>query len=258
MKPLIVSVCMALAISLGGSAYAEKTIVINTGEYVPFLGSELPEYGMVNHLTRLIFEDAGYEVEINFRPWARMRRELLEGHVDASVYWYYREDRTEHSYLSDPVMEERIVFFYRKDNPLEHWERLEDLEGFSIGAVREYTYTTEFWELGERGTLTLELATSDEINFRKLLQERIDLVPITDITGLELLRTEFSAEEAEKLDFHKKPMMVNTGHVLFPKENEDSERHLRDFNEGLARMKEDGTYDRLLEDLLDGEYSQQR
>jgi len=135
------------------------------------------------------------------------------------------------------------------------WNKLEDLKGYNIGISRGNTYTDEFRNLGEKQILTLKLSNNELINFKKLLKKRIDVFPSSLVMAYELLRKNFSSETIEKLTYNKKPLTIATGHLLFPKVRNDSKKYLKIFNSGLKKIKDDGTYDKYMEDLLNGKYS---
>lgn len=245
--------CLAIfmfAPSLQGQEQAErKTITVATGEWAPWTGEDLPHNGFVCRVVEDVFNRAGYDVVFEFYPWQRAYAMVAHGRVDASAYWYESEKRKEDCYYSDPLTREEIVLFHLKTKPMKDWESLADLEGYRIGVSRGNTYTDRFWELGEQGMLTMELADSDLANFRKLLAGRIDIFPCSNHRGYTLLATHFPHDAVAALTHHETPLAEQTGHILFPKAKEGSLRLLQVFNEYLSRLKADGTYRRYIEAL---------
>ncbi|MGB8981981.1 MAG: transporter substrate-binding domain-containing protein [Anaerolineales bacterium] len=235
----------------------EGVVLIATGEWAPFSGVDLYENGFVLHVIREAYARQGIEVRYEFLPWERTYQAVLaEGSTyTASAYWYRSSEREAECFYSEALNDEQMVFFFRKDKPLQNWGAYTDLDAFRIGTSQGITYPDDFTQLVAQGTVKAEEANDDETNFKKLLAGRIDLFPTTTVAGYELLRSKFTPAEIEQLDYHPKPLMVTTGHLLFARNNPMAEENLRIFNEGLAKLKSDGTYEQMQANLLAGKYS---
>ncbi len=85
-----------------------------------------------------------------------------------------------------------VVFYHRKDVPFE-WTELKDLEGYRIGGMQGYAATDELENLNAEGVhLTLGYATTEQLNFKKLLAKRIDVFPGAFEVATRVLRENFS------------------------------------------------------------------
>jgi len=133
---------------------------------------------------------------------------------------------------------------------------LSDLKNYRIGATGGYTYTKEFWDAAESKQLTIDVATTDRQNFQKLLSGRIDIFPSGLVSGHSVLQKEFDKSASNLISFNSKPLSETTGHLLFPKTGKKSENLLQVFNQGLAKIKKKGIYNKFTDDLLAGKYSQ--
>jgi len=235
------------------SAFAQETIKISTGEWSPWAGKDLENKGFVLHMVEEAFGKAGYDVDFKFYPWKRTYALVKTGDVPASAYWYQSEKRKKHTYYSDPVTREEIVFFHKKDKPIEY-DNLKDLKDYKVGVSKGNTYTDHFWELAEQGVLKFDEANDDLSNFRKLVRGRIDIFPCSKIMGLKLLNEEFSQEVADTITYYHKPLTETTGHILFSKARDDTKKLLKIFNKNLQKLKDDGTYDKYKEKLIEGRY----
>lgn len=238
------------------SASAEEIIAISTGEYIPWTGKNLKYNGFLNHVITEAFQRGGYTVKYTYLPWARGNMETKNGKYSALSYVYWSKDREKDFYLSDPISVEKIVFFHLKSNPMKDWKTLDDLKNYNFGATREYTYTKEFWKAAESKRLKVEVTNSDKLNFKKLLAGRIDIFPSGLVNGYNLLQKEFDASMSHLISFHPKPLSKTTGHLAFTRSRKNSEKLLRIFNQGLAKLKKEGLYDKFMDDLLTGKYSQ--
>ncbi|MFC3153453.1 substrate-binding periplasmic protein [Litoribrevibacter euphylliae] len=224
-------------------------IKIATGEYPPWIGAKLKDYGFIAKVIRQSFEHQGFSVEFTFYPWKRAYNQTRSGFYDATAYWYQSASRKEHFFYSEPLSIESTHLFYHKAKPLNHWDSLEDLKGLTIGATDGYTYTDEFWRLSRSGVLTVETTTKDSSNIAKLLHQRIDVFPIEKHLGFSILHKNFKPHLVHLIDFHPKPLMETTGHLLFPKSLNTSASLISEFNQGLAKLRETGRYQEMLDDM---------
>ena len=238
------------------SAWAEEIITIATLEYSPWTGKNLKDNGFVNHVIAEAFKRKGYTVKYAYLPWQRGLTETKDGKYSALSYVYWSKDREKEFFLSDPISEEKIVFFHLKTRPLKDWETLDDLKDYQFGATRGYTYTKEFWEAAESKRLKVDVTDNDRQNFKKLLVGRIDIFPSGLVNGYSILQKEFNPSIPSLLSIHPKPLSKTTGHLAFTRKRKDSENLLRIFNQGLAELKKEGLFDKFRDDLLAGRYSQ--
>ncbi|MEJ2729030.1 MAG: transporter substrate-binding domain-containing protein [Deltaproteobacteria bacterium] len=261
--PRAIGLMVVLAIiGFAGSSFivnrasAEEIITIATLEYAPWTGKNLKSNGFVNHVITEAFKQKGYTAKYTYLPWARGVEETKDGKYAALSYVYWSKDREREFYLSDPISEEKIVFFHLKSNPIKDWKTLEDLKNYKIGATRGYTYTKEFWDAAKSKRLMVEVTNSDLQNFKKLLSGRIDIFPSGLVNGKSLLQKDFDVTRSQLLTFHPKPLSKTTGCLAFTRSGQNSENLLRIFNQGLAELKKAGLYDKFMDDLFAGKYSQ--
>lgn len=244
-----------LGVALAMPVQAQKKVLIATGEYAPWTGEKLKHDGFVNHVITKAFAHEGYEVEYQYFPWKRTDKVALEGKVDAVSYYYMSEQRSEEFYPSDEVSVETVVFFHLKSLEMKNWKTLEDLKDYSIGATMGYTYSKEFWEAANSGKLKVQSAISDYLNFKKLLRGRIQLFPSGIVNGYSLLSKEFDSSVIHLVTIHPTPLVKTTGHLWFPKLNDNSKQLVEVFNRGLHRVKKTGQYEKMTDQLLVGGYS---
>ncbi len=238
------------------SAFAEEIISISTGEYSPFTGKTLKHNGFVNHVITEAFKREGYIVKYKYYPWKRSYEQAKNGISHATSYWYKSKEREKDCYYSDSISIEKLVFFHLKSNPMKDWHTLEDLKNYKIGATRGYTYIKEFWDAAKSKKLSVQVTNTDKQNIEKLLIGRIDIFPVGLVVGYNIIQKEFDASISHLITFHPKPLSETTGHMLFSRSRKDSEKLLRIFNQGLAKLKKEGSYDKFMDDLLAGKYTQ--
>ena len=245
-----------IAICLSSVSHSE-TVRISTGEFIPYCSSSSKHQGFASHVVSQAFARQGYEVEFDFLPWKRAFVQTKNGDYDATSWWSYSEERAKELLYSDEILESRLHFFYvRGFQPDFDWKSVDDLTGYRVGLSRGY-YTSDALEAARKaGKVEFEVVNDDEQNFRRLLRGRIDLFPINVVTGLELLRTKFAPNVIHQVAYHSRPLSSRPGFLLFPKNSKRSLVLMEKFNAGLKSLREDGTYDKMFDDLLSGYYSQ--
>ena len=249
------SIIFLFLLGLLQNGYAAETIRITTGEFAPWTSAELNHNGFTSHIISEAFKLEGYEVEFTFYPWKRAYDSVKSGEqFHATSYWYPSAERSKDFIYSDPIQIDATVFFYMKDNPPPEWEALADLKGRRIGATSGFTYTKEFWDAAKSGSLDIEEANSEELNFKKLLKGRIDLFPSNPLVGQKILVEAFGLRAAEKVAYHPKPLIAPTGHLLFTRKLANAEELVAVFNRGLAKLRKSGRYTLFQAELISGRY----
>jgi len=227
-----------------------ETINIATGEYPPWTSESLPHGGYINHIVTSAFALSNIKVKFHYMPWKRALEATRVGQFHASSFWGNNEERRKNYYHSNVINNANFVFFYRKQGNKFTWERLQDLAPYIIGATRGYTYTEEFWDLANTNKLRVSLANNDILNLKKLIEGKIDLFPISKLTGHYLLNRHFSTNEAATLSVNPKPLALGKDFILFSKEAQGSKSFLKKFNEGLKTLKAQNKLSEFKQELL--------
>ena len=163
------------------------------------------------------------------------------------------EEREKFFFYTDPIFEQKDVFFHRKDYPFE-WKTFEDLKGLRVGITHVYHYRDDFEKVKKSGLFKVDVAHADELAFRKLLARRIDVFPLAKEIGYTMIRKEFSASQADLITHHKKPIRTSRYCLLINKKRKSNARLVDEFNKGLKKLKKSGQYDKYYDDFLNGGY----
>lgn len=242
---------LAALFSWGVQAEPPSVVKITTGEYPPFTSKTDEGNSYLNTVVKEAFAKQGIRVQFYYFPWTRAYKKALNGGFDATSYWYQSEEREAHFYYSDPVVSSPTYFFHLKDKTFD-WQSISDLNGKHVGATRGYTYTTEFVKAGNQSLFTFHWGNSDEQNFRMLLAGRTDIFPIEIYPAYYQLKKHFSDKETNRLTYHEKPLVNSNGHILFPKKSQNSEYFLKQFNNGLEKLKASGRFDEIYSEIGKG------
>ncbi len=231
---------------LVAGCYAEETIRISNGEWLPYHSKKIAHYGAGSRIVSEAFALEGIKVKWGFFPWARGYMYAVKGEWDASIGWIKTPEREKEVLFSKPVYGGKWVFFYLKDHPFD-WKTMEDLKGFRIGATANYTYGEAFEKNEKHKIIHVERVTKEKQNFAKLLLGRIQLFVHALDGGYATLRKHFSPEQIRKITHHPKPVQIVDYHLVFTK-NDKNERMVKLFNKGLKHLRESGKVDQYLQE----------
>lgn len=233
---------------------AEETVYLTNGEWPPYYGEKLPHYGSDSHIVTQAFALAGVKVIYNFYPWARALYMSQLGKSDGGVGWGNGAGYQKDHYISEVTSTYSMVFFHRKDYSFD-WKTYNDLKGLRVGLTIAYDYPEQLKTMEAQGEIKAERVPQDEQNFRKLLAGRIDIFPNDVLVGASQMKQIFTPEQTAQITSHSIALKTGTLHLILSKKKERNARLIKLFDEGLKRLKQNGTYDAIQRAVKRGEYN---
>ncbi len=222
-------------------------------DWPPTLGKDLKHGGYANHMVKLSFETQGIKTKFLFLPWKRTIELTREGKYHLTNFWFCTERRKKDFLCGNAIMDSNYYFFHLKSTKFD-WKNCNDLKKYKIGLTLGYSYTDEFVKMIKDGELKGEWVAKDEQNFAKLLSGRIDIFPNDELVGRYQLRRDFSPEQVGRITYHPKPLVVRSGHPLFPKSRSDSKKLLKLYNKGLEIITANGLPQKYENKMIEGWY----
>ena len=189
-----------------------------------------------NVLSKMAVEINGLESV----PWKRAMVMIKEGDADGLFSINYSKERAifahypQHAIANSPW----VIWVRDKDNL--GIKSLEDLKGKTIGIVRGYSYTSEFFDFIKTQASSDEV-TSDEQNFLKLHAERVDAIVAELGNGLYILNKLGYQNISPLLDA---PIKTDGLYIIFNKTN-ISKTFADAFSTELGKFKSDPLYKKL-------------
>ncbi|WP_310387206.1 substrate-binding periplasmic protein [Roseateles sp.] len=238
---------LGLLLCLAGGQASAETVRIATGELPPYASESRADKGLALTIVRRAFELVGHKAEFHFQPWSRAQMETKAGLWDASAHWGASAERRRDFLLSDNILTEQWLIVHRKQIALK-WTQLSDLRPYTLGFIRDYTYTPEFWALIRSNELRGDHTPNDLAGLRKMIRGRIDAMPMERNVACDLLKHNFSIKEADEFAAHPRLLTDTfTTHLILPPQQPRSAGLLSDFNRGLKALRESGEHARLLQ-----------
>jgi len=226
------------------SATAEK-IVVAAFEYPPIYQNG-PEKGLAGDLVVAAFRAVDIDTEFHFYPVPRMVRSVADGEATCGIggaVLFEAPDIAPLVTVSSVVHYVSQVFVYdsRKFPKGLSFKALKDVEDYRIGVL----FSSGIHKFLEKnGTLRLTTNTAHDRTAKQLELGRVDVWAIVDLTGMMYMAQLFPTEASN----FKYTRAFNLGDVsvVFSKKRDPNNAYNTKFKEGLAAIKKNGTYRKIM------------
>jgi polar amino acid transport system substrate-binding protein len=220
-----------------------RSLVFSTLDAPPYFGETLPNGGFYTEITREAFQRVGYTLGVKFMSWKRALEAARHGEYAGVLGIYYTEERANDFIYTEPIYDDEIVFFARKGEAITY-TTLRDLTPYTIGVLSGAAEIDEMFQR-EPGLTFIE-SSGHDINVQNLMAKRLDLVLCSRVYLLHVLATQFP-QWNEAIDVVRPPLWIATMYNVISKNVADAAAVAADFNRGLQMIKDDGTFDQILQ-----------
>lgn len=220
----------------------DRRIEVVTLDFPPYVGEGLLDQGWAWEVCSRVLRDQGYRPELVLMPWARAVNRVKTGQSDALYMANINEERKSWAAFSDPVGEEvSVVFSQRNKQPI--IETIANLSGIRTGGLRDSHVTRKMMEHG----VAVYQLTSMKQGVRMLYLDRLDAVVMDRFVGLHLIRTQFPEGYQQVILPMDYAVDRNGLHLAISRKTPGFEEIRQRFNEGLAKLRATGGYQRILQ-----------
>ncbi len=236
LRPII---CVVLALVLPVQALAAD-LKLAASSWPPYTGEDLPGNGLAIAIVRQAFDRAGYTTSVTIESWPRTLEGVELGIYDVIAAAWYTKERAKKYIFSEPYLSNSMRLIKRKDTRLKV-QSLADLAGLRVGIVRDYAYGEEF----DQATHFVKIPQNHVIqNLLMLVNRKIDLT-VGDELALRHEITEFMPSQMAILEFMPHAIAFKDLHIAVSRLNPQHEQIVTDFNKAFAKMKADGTLEKI-------------
>lgn len=234
-------------------AAGEKVLISAHPEFPPVMykDKEMAIVGVGPELTERILSELGIEVQSEFvGPWVRVQELAKKGEIDLIAGIYKNEEREKYlDYIPTPFMTNPVVIYVKKGNafPFKKWD---DLKGRKGGAIIADKFMPEFEEflLKNKDTIRMEMVTSLEQNFLKLIKGRIDFIPYSKYVGMIKLE---ELELRDQVEILPEPVYSGLFYLAISKKNKSNlKKYIPVVDQKIVEYQEDGTIEKLIEKYI--------
>ena len=226
------------------SAHAQE-ITIVTENYPPY---HYEHNGVVvgqgTETVQAVLTVLNIKAPIVIYPWARAYY-MASNNKNTLIYGIARTPHRENLFkwigVSSPV---RYCLFALTRRDDIHVSALEDAKHYKIGTVRDDIIELYLSQNGFKIRENIEPNSSFEANFKKLINQRIDLWGVADLAAHYIVQSNHYPKNIIKEVYCLKGLSAEGAYMAFSKNTPDA---LVDrFRNALKKIKADGTYDRIL------------
>lgn len=240
---LLIAGVMAMGVLAGGAPAHAREVHLTTLVWEPYYGPELPDDGFCGAITKAAFERAGHSVKITYVPWARALRDAAAGRYDGILGGYYTKERDKNFHFSDPIAQAQGALIAAPDVDIDSYDSMRELDGYKIAVGNDFAHSKAFDEA--QFLDKLEVSRVPQM-VHMLFKDRVDMAAMS-VAVFRHHAKQLGYDAVDEMKLLKPLLFQNDLFVLMSKKIEDGKQLRNDFNEGLAAIKKDGTYQEILE-----------
>ncbi|MCU7836264.1 MAG: transporter substrate-binding domain-containing protein [gamma proteobacterium symbiont of Taylorina sp.] len=208
----------------------------------PYVDNALADNGLAMNIVKEAFARSGYKMNLTIEKWEKALQGSEMGAYEVVGAIWKNKLRQEKLLYSQPYMKNNIVLMTSTNNQLEY-HSLNDLHGLLVGILKDYAYDEKF--MADAKILKFQASRLTQ-NLIALQKGQLDVVVADKRLALYELKT-FMGSNRSKFRFLPKPLASRHLYIAVPKENKQSKTIIEKFNQGLAAIKKDGTYQKIIE-----------
>ena len=229
-------------LSFSSPAAAAEQINMATTEWEPFYAPTLEAGGVVTEIVTTAFEREGYDAKISWYPWIRAMKMVKHAEIDLVMGAYYSEERARDFHFSAPFFDIDVGFIALKEAGISEYASLRSLVPYTIGVNRGWAYTEAF---DNADFLKKDYAVNQILSTRMLFARRVDMVAMSVAVFQHEARISRYHDMSEVVVLS--PLLDSKSlHLMVSRSRPDHLKLIEGFNRGLAKIRADGTYGRIL------------
>lgn len=222
-----------------------RTINVATIDYEPFSSPRLKEGGFQTAIIRAVLHAMGHKAVFTFYPWKRAFAMTKRGDSDFVTSIYFTHERNKIFHFSEPLYNSEVGLVGLKSLGTDRYTNLADLKSYNIGVLAGAVFQDEFDNADYLQKIAIN---SDEQTVDMLYRGRLDLVA-TSLINFQFKVIQSKKYDPNKLVFLRPLLAVRPVFVAVSRVVPDHETLISDFNEGLAKIKSSGVFDKIVEDF---------
>jgi polar amino acid transport system substrate-binding protein len=247
MKPLIQTVIFAMVLFLTGTSFCETPPLHIFAEDEAGPWGQPDGAGCGNDIVAAAFKAAGVPVVLEIVPYSRAKKMVLSGKALACFGMAWEPELEGKVVFADlPLYTNAAVIFQSVHNPLPDIHAACFPKGAKIGTVLGYEYPAGVRNLILNGKFTPVPTMSEQTNLKVLASSgRLDAVVcmVDELKSASYLISQAGVTGKVNQAF----VMDRSGTYLgFAINHPQKESALKKFNEGMAAIKRNGTYDAII------------
>lgn len=249
MNRTIHAVAVALALLWPAGAIAQAVTLVTGPNYAPFTGEQLPEGGMATELVRAVYKAEGQDTTIVFQPWKRGAEGTVKGEFFATFPYVKSAEREQEYLFSASMFDVRQLVYVPGNSPLK-FDTTADFKGKTACSPLGSAPPPEIKAMIDAGEVKLQSPADMNGCFRILAAGRVDFYIINEYNGRAALKE--LGVTPDQVRIEPKPFAQTSQYLIVGKATPGAAAGIARFNEGLAKVRASGEYDRIVRKHVGG------
>ncbi|WGL58519.1 transporter substrate-binding domain-containing protein [Pigmentibacter sp. JX0631] len=237
-------ILVLISLKLHQTAFAELFKFTTGNDWPPFSDKK---GGIYTDLVNKIFTDAGHEISVEILPWARGHYETEKLIFQATYPYYWNSEREQNFIRSDSGYSIVIKIFVRKDSKLNLTNK-QSLKGLHGCLPNGYSILPIIKEALNEKLITIDRPLKMSNCYKMLDIGHIDFLIDTEESSAEIIKSTFDVPKEFKISVWELDRIDM--YLIAPKKGKESQKIVKIFNDGLKKMKTDGSYFTLINKYL--------
>lgn len=229
------------AVSISSTPLANETLSVVADEWPPFSGASLPNKGISIDVITTVLTRAGYDVQAEILPWARIMNGSREDKYDVIGSLFFDAEIAEYMTYGDPFYQTSIKFVQRAGKAHDV-SSLTALKPYSIAVGDGFLYEEQF---DRSDDLNKVVVTTTLQAVQMVAHDRADLT-LDSEEVINYALTHEASELAERVEILPHVLARHDVHMAVRSSLPQKDKLVADFNRVLAEMRGDGSLDALL------------
>jgi polar amino acid transport system substrate-binding protein len=219
-----------------------NVIHLATDHWPPFYSDKLEGGGILTEIAKEAFKSVGKEMKLTYLPWKRAEKDSADGNYDGLFGCWFSEKRNKVFSFPKPIFESKTHFFTYGSKKVK-FSSLTDLKNLRIGTMRGYQYSKDF----DNAKFLNKNPVDKHVQMFKMLKTgRTDIFLESKLVTLFKLKIVMPGE-VQNFKIVEPALTSGKLFIGFSKKNPRHLELVKNFNEGLEKIKKNGTYKKILE-----------
>jgi len=206
----------------------------------PFTNAE-GEKSILSDLVQEALEGIQIKSSMKILEFNEVLDQVNSGKYDGSPGLWISPERQEKYYFSKPYLYNQLVLVGKKGSDVSA-DTFKELEGKKIGVINNYAYG----DFENNKEIVIVPGISNQKNLENLLSDKIDYMLVDALLIQYMLKHQLN-DVTQHLAIGQNPLLVKSLHLALGKKVENAEEILNQFDEQIAQMVANGSFNELLE-----------
>lgn len=228
-----------------GWVHAQSVSLVSGDDYAPYADRNLPEGGMTTELIKKAFAEVKMDAKVDWLPWARGFSDTREGTFAGTFPYLKTEEREKDFLYSDVIIKLESNIFIKAGNKKYNFADLAGMKGSTACVPLGWAPPKKLEEALKSGLIKKAEPKDGSTCVKMLEADRADFFVTDESQGKAAIKA--SGVPAGAVIMAPVPALAdNSLYLIVGKSYAGGKELLAKFNKGLAALRANGTYDKVV------------